>query len=298
MNARGWLDNAQQELAELGRESELTKEDAWRTLVLFARLAVSPFGHVADLSVYRRLGALQQQCQPIPAQAVLDVLAAELASTSEPAGPLHDALLDVDDTIGVLHVAGASGKAQELAAHGAGLVALWPERVPDLLEFAEMRLDAMVSTAPGAALWRAVRHAPAHLLVAGMHVPRPELLRPAAVRRPARVYALPDRVLREAASTSERWEDRLSPEADVWLSQRDGKYWMEVRDASRVKLELVRRDNGVVVAGRVLTPSVEGNTGYLDLGPVAGSDSLFHQLLRESGLDADAVARRVVLDDE
>ena len=292
MDAREWLRQAEDELAELAQLTEFGQGDAWRALVLVARLLQSSFGLMPPTALMSRLTELFGVCGSLPPEGLLDRLAEALADTSDPAGLLHDSLLDVDDTAGVLQLYGTSPA--ELINRANAMIALWPERVEELSAFAELRLDTLRKATAVAPLWHAVLRAPAHAWVAAL--PSARLTPTVAGRWQAQVSdirALPPQVLQMAASSQTRDEFGLGD--GVFLEQH-GRHWrVEARDATSLRIELRRRTDSAVLVSEDVQIEVEGRTGYADLGPVAGPKSLLHRLLASTGLPAESVDAVIVV---
>jgi hypothetical protein len=171
MDARGWMQNALDELNELTATPLDSPGDAWRASVLVARLLGSPLGPTPPRSLVARLPSLVALAGLPDHQLLLHVVARELESTEDAWGPLLDALLDVDDAATVHSVAGDRALALDLAAKVAALVSLYPERSLPLGAFAEMRMETVRNDSTVGEMWRAVELAPAYALVDALPIP-------------------------------------------------------------------------------------------------------------------------------
>ena len=164
MNPAVWLQKAYDELVDLGPSAELDQADAWRAVALMARLKGSRNGPVPPPELVQRLPALLEVAGEPDVQMLLDRVADELETEEDAWGPLLDALLDVDDAVGLLHLAGHDTSALEVARRVAGLVSLTPGRVLPLGSFAEMRLATLRDDLALIRVWRAIEDAPGHVL--------------------------------------------------------------------------------------------------------------------------------------
>ncbi|MDP2312863.1 MAG: hypothetical protein Q8P41_08155 [Pseudomonadota bacterium] len=163
-----WSVQLETELSELLAPAAAPgAEDEWRLLVLLARVALHPEpgpGLSELLGESTRRGRTQQArgaaARPAPG-AVLDALDDALAGDEDPAGPLADALLEVDDVLCVLELEGAHAEARETAAQATALIELAPERASALDTWATRRLATLDEGAAAAEVWRAVESAAA-----------------------------------------------------------------------------------------------------------------------------------------
>ncbi len=305
MDARSWLEKAHRELATLAPIAREDEADAWRAAVLIARLHGNHFGLELPGDAIGRARTLVDVAGPPEPQTLLDDLADALDDDEDPAGPLHDVLLDVDDAVGVTSLIGDAGTAHELASRAAALVSLYPERVLELGAFAEMRLGTLSPGVPIAAMWRAVEQAPATLLVEAL--PPIAVSRAAALPRRAqpRTVLLPRHLLQAAAWSSESKPIRLEidgSELVAWLEADEGKMLLEIRAKetapSRASLVVFDLTSGKELADKLLVLEVGGKTAYADLGPWAGSDNVLHGLVARSGRPTNEVGVRLRIDDD
>lgn len=169
-SGRDWLDKASQELDALARRIKDDPEDAWRAVVLIARLRGAPDEPELSASIDALLPGLLSAAGTPDCDALLDAFADELESLEDPWGPLMDALLDIDDALGALALRGAEEEAGELSVRVAALTSLYPERVVELNSFAQMRLETVRDDSYTAEVWRTVAHAPAQLLADALPV--------------------------------------------------------------------------------------------------------------------------------
>lgn len=318
MDPHTWLEKARRELATLAPIAHGDEADAWRAAVLIARLHGNPLGlefsfagsasppreSAMNDDPIERARTLVEVAGPPDPQTLLDDLADALDDDEDPAGPLHDVMLDVDDAVGVTALIGDAVTANALALRAAALVSLYPGRVFALGSFAEMRLGTLAPRSPIATLWEAVEQAPAALLVESL--PPVARSRPAAARRPRlREVSFPSHLHQAAASSSQREPIRLDiPDTGLlaWLEEDAGKMLLEIRGdetapsrASLVAYDAVTDDELVV---EPLILEVAGKTAYADLGPWAGSDNALHRLVTRTGRPAHEIEVRLRLDDD
>jgi len=312
MDHAAWLQKTLDELVELALVAENDPADAWRAAALIARLLGSPSGPVPPAVLVRRLPEILAVAGMPDPQQLLDRVADELESDTDPWGPLLDALLDADDAFGVLTTSGQSQMALELARRTAGLVSMFPERVISLGPFADMRLQTVRENAAAGLLWSAVERAPAHALVEALPAPasftaHAEKLRPS--RRTlvgAYVWSLrlPEQ-LHQAAAASETAEvcefETKDAGLRAWVEAEGGRMKLEIRGvgAESVTATLVaeRAVDGVEVSSVTVNIEVSGSTAYVDLGPWAGPENLLHRLVAASGLASSQVRFRLTVAD-
>jgi tetratricopeptide (TPR) repeat protein len=165
-----WIYKASQELDVLAGSLGDDPEDAWRAVVLSARLRGAPDGPTLPASIDVLLPKLLLAAGSLDCDALLDTFADELESLEDPWGPLMDALLDIDDALGVLALSGDEEEARELSVRVAALTSLYPERVVALNSFARMRLETVRDDSYTAEVWRTVAHASAQLLADALPV--------------------------------------------------------------------------------------------------------------------------------
>lgn len=160
MATHPWHQAALEELGQLRPDTD-QQDEAWRALVLVGRLLSAPQSLVPDPMWLRALPHLQQVAGPSDPASLLDRLAAALEADDDPSGPLHDVLIDIDDELVVSTMSSGVSKSDELAARAQALVALWPERVLTLADFAEARLFTSRPNSVEYRLWTEVLAAPA-----------------------------------------------------------------------------------------------------------------------------------------
>lgn len=300
-----WLRRANEELEELSSAEVSAPDDAWRALTLIARLLGSPSGPTPPATMVAQLDALLgMSSEPDPA-GVLDMVLDGLESGSDPWGPLLDALLDVDDTLGVLRIWGADTDADELARRVAALVSLHPERTIALGSFAQMRLATVRSDSAAAVLWRSVLAAPGQLLAAALRV-EPASSRQLQSRQPAREaarfrLALPREAHLAAAATQRADGEgphsfKLSTSDErirAWLYEEEGRLRLEVSglpdETKTVRLVALAADGTRELAETDVSLERDGSNAYADLGPSVGEGNSLHALVKASGLAADSV---------
>jgi hypothetical protein len=305
MDPRSWLEKTRRELIALAPTAMEGEADAWRAAVLIARLQSNPQGIELPVDFGLRAHELVAVAGPPDPQTLLDDLADALDDEEDPAGPLHDVLLDVDDAVGVTSLIGDAGTAHELASRAAALVSLYPERVFELGAFADMRLGTLLPGAPIAAMWRAVEQAPATLLVEALP-PVVVARTAAAARRPQqRQVSLPRHLLQAAASSSQSESIRLDIDSDelvAWLGLEKGRMDLEIRgkEAAPSRASLVAYDltTDEVLAVEQLVLEVGRNTSNADLGTWAGSDNVLHRLVARTGRPVEGVDVRLRIDDD
>lgn len=162
-----WTRNIEIELDELLADAAaLDDDDLWRVLVLLARVALHPDPppELEERVVRCRQVGVTARAQAVPlpgSDITLDALDEALVSGDDPAGPIADALLDVDDLAGVLQLLGRDAVAQALVQQAEAMVDLSAPAVAPLYAWAQRRLASLVEDAAVVALWRAVESAPA-----------------------------------------------------------------------------------------------------------------------------------------
>lgn len=310
MDPAAWLRKALDELVELGPVAEDDPADAWRAATLIARLLGSPSGPISPAALVRRLPQLLTVAGLPDPQALLDRLADELDAETDPAGPLFDTLLDIDDTLGVLATSGQSTTALELARRSAALVSLYPERVHVLGSFADMRLQTVRDGTATGLLWGTVERAPAHAVVealpapasSGSRVDRLPETRAAPVHAQALSFYIPEEMHRPAAEseTAEARElETVGAGLQAWVYAEQGRMRLEVRGAGAGPLTAVliaeRVKDGAEVSRVAIDVEISGSTLYADLGPWAGPENALHRLVAGTGLVSSNVRVRLAV---
>jgi hypothetical protein len=307
MDALDWLEKMEEELAELMAVGELRPDDAFRALVLVARLQASPEGKRPPEATVGRLGDLLAAAPDVRLQELLDSLADALEGDEDPAGRLHDALLDVDDAAGVLQLAGRTPEATDLVRRAAALVSLHPQRLLALVDFAGLRLDTIHEQAVETMLWSAVMRAPAELLASALPHPVMERRPPAELliqagllyaRRTA--FRVPRRyTLAAAQSRSEATKlEGLAGDAQAWLEEDNGELRLEIKGLSTtaraVELHAVDLTDGAVLGVRRVELSGR-RTRWASLGKRGSDGDVLRALLRDVHRPPDEVAIEVIV---
>ncbi|XXF75159.1 hypothetical protein P2318_18995 [Myxococcaceae bacterium GXIMD 01537] len=303
MEPQDWLQNALAELLGLAPVCEEDPEDAWRAVVLIARLLGSPAGPTPPSEMLRRLPVLLKRAGLPETEPLLQRLAEELNAEDDPAGPLLDALLDVDDSVGVLSLYGDTSSARALSRRAAELVARFASRVSPLEGFAAFRGATVRPGSDVAELWEAVAHAPAVLPTdeAQERFREEQEQVPTVRRRQVRRLLLPWEVARPHAWTGAEPLVLTSPDGETraWLYEENGRLRLELHGTSqpptRARLAVLRRDDQDERAGIDLPLELSGRTAYADLGPAAGQGNLLYALLAQAGLPLEKAELHLVV---
>jgi hypothetical protein len=293
-----------EELLQIDRHSPLADADAYRALVLLARLRDAPPADLAtgDLLRVDVSGLLERCTLPAPNE-LLTTLESALEGDEEPEGPLFDALLDVDDLAGALGQAGEEATRARLVAEARALVTRRPDRIARLADWAAMRRQTLAPGAVTAPLWEAVVAA----AVAPSQVRTPIASTQARVR--ALAFQIPEfpRVAAHTApegalpvhdaSGEQSAVAYIDPETgerllDVTISSRD------TPDPASVRLFALRRDTHAPLGSEPLTFEREGIDVYVSLGPDVGPGSVRHRLCARLGVEMGEVIFEVRFSDE
>lgn len=301
MTAIVWLERAHEELNELAPEARNDPADAWRALVLLARLLDSPIGSFPIHQLVPLAPEWLEVAGPSDPELALDAVADALTSTEDPWGPLLDGLLDVDDTLGVLKFEGRADDAGELSRRVAALVALRADRVLTLVPFASMRLETLRVDSPTAAVWGAVERAPAEILVEALPPVGRQRDVPETHASSDVTIMLPDEFLRPAASSHSNdieWPLEVdSPGCQAWLYEEDGEIQLEITGLNGGMCVAViiaeRITDAIEVSRREIKLVHQGESAYSSLGPKAGRGSLMHDVAREGGVGAGDLRIRI-----
>jgi len=292
MATHPWHQAALDELGQLRPDTD-RQDEAWRALVLVGRLLSAPQSLVPDPLWLRALPHLQQVAGPSDPASLLDRLASALEADDDPSGPLHDVLIDIDDELVVSTMSGGVSMGDELAARAQALVALWPERVLTLADFADARLSTSRPNSLEYRLWSEVLTAPAAILAAAL--PGTAARAPVPARRPAsraQVAYLPDSLLRAAAASPDLSEHRLGDAA--WLYVSGGELRVELADRSpgstRLLLEATDRDGDDVLIERVFVVEHPGTTATV----VLGDEGALERIAEEAGRPLGSLKIRLV----
>ncbi len=304
MEPQDWLQNGLDELLSLTPATEDDPNDAWRAVVLTARLLGSPSGPPPPAEVLRRLPALLARAGLPEPEPLLERLAVELRAGDDPAGPLLDVLLDIDDGLGVLSLSGGIDQARSLSQRAAQLLSRFAARILPLEGFAALRGATVRSDSAAAVLWGAIAQAAvAAARESSLQWPRGTRA-PTARLSQVVVLSLPRQATHLRAWTGAAPLAFASQDQGTraWLYEEAGRFRMELRGTStpptRARLEVSRRDEEAARASMDLTLEVSGNTAYADLGPAAGQGNLLHVLLAQAGIPIeDADVRLVVTHD-
>ena len=314
MNHNDWLKKAHKEMLSLAPRAQDAPGDAWRAVVLIGRLLGCPDAPPIPGSVVIRLPELiRAASQPDP-QEVLDDLVDGLDAGDDPWGPLMDAVIEADDTLNFMELAGQKKDAENLADRVAGILSVYPGRLLDLGAFAEMRLGSVRQDSPVAKIWRAVELAPARALADALppQVPvrQQAATRPASPRPqgPAKATLLSlERFMRKAAADSEPDAssiriDTEDPNQKVWLYPKEGQMQLEMLGthlpAGAGAIIALRTSDHAEEARLTVDIEVNGETAYINLGPWAGPENLLHKLLAASGLIPGELIVRITGADE
>lgn len=313
MDPQDWLRKALHELAELASNAQADASDARRTVTLVARLLGSPSGPAPPAAVVRRLPEILAVAGPTDPQELVDAVAEELESDTEPWGPLLDALLDADDAVSMLALSGEAEKAVELAKRVAGLASLYSERVLVLGSFAEMRLETVRSDSVVAGVWNAVARAPAQMLVEALpavhtsavsSTPPPTRLHPRSSGE-AVSFLFPAEFHLAAADSATGSEvaelEAEEPNLRAWAYREEGRLRLEITGLTHLReaatLVAERLKDRVALARVPVEITVSGSTAYADLGPSSGPENLLHRLVADSGAAPEEVSVRLMLVD-
>ena len=203
MSADAWTLTIEAELDDLlGRAGALAPDDYWRALVLMGRAAQHPalpesvealVGRCSETGLTQR--ALSTAARPTAAD-VLDELDDALLAGDDPAGPLADALLEVDDLLSVLEFEGEAEVAGQVVAQAVALLDLEPLQVAGLDQWARQRLATLGEGAVPRELWSAVATAAANATLAVL---------PARASATRDVAVLLDRAEAKGAEVIELW---------------------------------------------------------------------------------------------
>lgn len=168
--ANSFLSRSREELHALlaqRNSPDFDPTDAYRALVLLGRLAqnahnprggASPDGDRLSREDCVALGMqMRALCQLPEVGELLAVLQRELYSDSQPpAGPLHDALLDVDDWVTVSELLGNQQDAADAVRLAVELLRTAPQRTLALVAWAQMRIQACQPLSRVRNLWQAL----------------------------------------------------------------------------------------------------------------------------------------------
>ena len=197
------IHNIEAELDELfAGAGALTPDDLWRVLVLLARAAQHPALPLEVEAAIDRVvqgglpsRALVEARRPSAVE-LLDALDSALLSAEDPAGPLADALLEIDDLLSVLELEERRGEAETLADQAVALVDLAPQGAAALDAWATRRLATVSEHAAVGRLWSAVAVAGASTVLASL---------PALDPRPMDVHDILDRAAGHLAEVIPLW---------------------------------------------------------------------------------------------
>lgn len=168
--ANSFLSRSREELHALlaqRNSPDFDPTDAYRALVLLGRLAqnthgpsgrASPEGDRLSIEQCVELGMqMRALCRLPEVGELLAALQRELHSDSHPpSGPLHDALLDVDDLVTVSELLGDQQDAANAVRLAIELLRTAPQRTLALVAWAHMRIQACQSPSRVRTLWQAL----------------------------------------------------------------------------------------------------------------------------------------------
>lgn len=169
-----WTLTIETELYDMLGRRDLNSGDLWRVAVLLGRAAQHPAPTVNIEALVDRASqagvaqrALTEAARPV-VEDVLDALDEALFADDDPAGPIADALLDVDDLLTVMELEGHVEEANTLATQAVALVDLAPDGPAALDQWATRRLATVAEDSPAAMLWAAVAAAGASVVLAAI----------------------------------------------------------------------------------------------------------------------------------
>lgn len=295
-----FLRKAQLELKELLESSNaraLSDMEAYRALVLAARLRDAPPGQKgapSDVPVTNLLAS----CELPTAQDVIDDLAVALEGDDDPHGPLLDVLLDIDDLAGVLAFADKAIEARRLVVSAKSLVTRNANRVSPLAQWAAMRRQSLSPDASIFALWDDISEQTAASAV---------ILKP----RIRRTYSLSLPQLPSMAAHSIR-DDEYEIQNEVgktiaiaYVDQQTGERKIDITlDSADEPLPaaiwLVAKRSSTLeqIGTESLQFTQEGRDLYVSLGPDVGPKSARHRLCQRLGVDVNEVFFEVRIDGE
>lgn len=303
MESQDWLQKVLDELVNLAPVAEEDPNDAWRAVVLISRLLGSPSGPTPPAEVLLRLPALLAQAGLPEPEPLLQRLSEELEAEDDPAGPLLDVLLDIDDSLGALTLHGDSASAQALSWRAAELVARFASRVVPLKGFAVLRRATVRPGSEAAGLWDAVAHAHAVLPTEDLeeHSHEDQERAPTVRRRRVRILPLPQESARPHAWTGAAPLALTSPDGATraWLYEEGGRLRLELHGTPQpptsARLAVLRREDQGERAATDLPLEISGRTAYADLGPAAGQGNLLFALLAQAGLPLEEADLHLVV---
>lgn len=163
-----WIENTERELRHLLEQHQrapLAGADAYRLLVLLGRedqlcAAEAVARNVTQLTPVERdalAELLAASCEPPEREGLIEELLDALDDGDEPAGPLLDVLLAIDDRCTVEELRRHEGEARELAESCAAAIATASDESVALSQWAAARIATMPERSAAAILWRAVQ---------------------------------------------------------------------------------------------------------------------------------------------
>ncbi len=288
--AESFLSRSREELHALlaqRHSPEFDSTDGYRALVLLGRMAqyalmASNLGvsQGDGLSVEERaaLGAdLHAICRPPQMDTLIAVLNQELAVDSgPPTGPLHDAILDIDDRLTVSELLGESATVEPAAQHAVATLNALPMRTRGLAPWARMRIRTCPSQSVVHRLWKTVEQAAKS---------RPTMLRGTTIPLPLRLELM---LAADDQSTEFPPQDlRTEFSGRLYLDQETRELMLDLELASAVQVEPcspVLQVKATSSAGPEIllfqTPlhhEQDGRDLYVSLGPQSGPNSLLRR---------------------
>lgn len=303
MDPQAWLNGVRAELVALAPRAEDSANDAWRAVVLMARLLAAPSQPSPAPELVVRLPKLFEIAGASDPASLLESLADALDGDEDPWGPLADACLDVDDAVSVGQLVGWP-EAQELARQAAALIELSPRRVFSLEPLAVLRIATVRAESVVNVVWSAVRDAPALMLADALPQTAPTQAARAPGRTPAARdgFGIPDEALRAAAATEEARAWTIDTRGELTLCEEDGRLLLElaVHSDSTPVIELVARlrIGGEASVRVVVSMTRHGKRMYGDLGSAYGRDGAIREVLDLMGVSRDELTLALEVRDD
>lgn len=306
--AQNWIKKTHQELLDLVEQEELDSSDAWRGLVLVARLFQSPFKEFnVPLKATHKLTELKSKADEAAPDFVLEHVAETLDGYDEPGGMLLDAILEADDTVSVLWLMGYEDEARDLSYRTAGLIELSPRRVLDLVDFATMRLDTIQEEHIRKDIWESIEAAPGSIvtqnlfpLTSSKRIPQQKhsIVQDNVVEFPKPVL-VPQDVYRAAASSLDE-DISYELEPGLWLSRDGENMVLEYRPSKALDNKNIHaaiivsdRSSGQEILHENLDLEKRGKTFYASLGSWDGRENLLQRLLTRIDQPQDTLNIRI-----
>lgn len=305
--AQRWIRKMGHELQALACQSGLEDDEAYRALVLVARLQDARGSAVDTQAVQLTVAEaafwspLLGRCTfPVP-EDVLEALAEHFEGPASHPDELTMLLLDVDDLCGVLGLAGDleranrfAGRAFEIVSHSAPVVALGA--------FAEMRLETLRPAAAARQLWLPAHARPDRGVADGLGQ---DAVEDTAAEVIVVAFEVPVSLPLPVAAATELDQDgavkdvggAIRGEQYVEDGRRFHSYRLPagVRPVPRAHLEVRDCDGGSLLHREDLPVTRDGRDLCVDLGPVAGAQSLAARIALQLGRGGEAFTVRIVV---